>query len=102
MVQEIFTPEVMRGFPAPRRSATRAIRRPATTSLINAQPIVIDCNKGKLALAHNGNLTNAIEVAPQARTSRLDLPDHERHGSDRAPGRAQRGAESCRALSPTR
>ena len=29
------------------------------TSLINAQPIVIDCNKGKLALGHNGNLTNA-------------------------------------------
>ncbi|MGH8650350.1 MAG: amidophosphoribosyltransferase, partial [Burkholderiales bacterium] len=31
------------------------------TSLTNAQPIVIDCNKGKLALAHNGNLTNASE-----------------------------------------
>jgi len=23
---------------------------------MNAQPIVIDCNKGKLALGHNGNL----------------------------------------------
>src|SRR4029077_9852743 len=32
------------------------------TSLMNAQPVVIDCNKGKLALAHNGNLTNAIEL----------------------------------------
>ena len=32
------------------------------TSLINAQPIVIDCNKGKLALGHNGNLTNALEL----------------------------------------
>jgi amidophosphoribosyltransferase len=31
------------------------------TSLDNAQPILIDCNKGKLALAHNGNLTNATE-----------------------------------------
>ncbi len=29
---------------------------------MNAQPVVIDCNKGKLALGHNGNLTNAIEV----------------------------------------
>src|SRR6201987_2684719 len=29
---------------------------------MNAQPVVIDCNKGKIALAHNGNLTNAIEV----------------------------------------
>src|SRR5206468_9037290 len=29
--------------------------------LLNAQPIVIDCNKGKVALGHNGNLTNAAE-----------------------------------------
>src|SRR6204780_4030413 len=29
------------------------------TTLTNAQPILIDCNKGQLALAHNGNLTNA-------------------------------------------
>ena len=40
-------------------SDTRAIRPPATHALMNAQPIVIDCNKGKLALGHNGNLTNA-------------------------------------------
>jgi len=32
------------------------------TVLTNAQPVVIDCNKGKLALGHNGNLTNAIEL----------------------------------------
>jgi amidophosphoribosyltransferase len=32
------------------------------TTLTNAQPVVIDCNKGKLALGHNGNLTNAIEL----------------------------------------
>ncbi|PYU73596.1 MAG: amidophosphoribosyltransferase, partial [Acidobacteria bacterium] len=30
-------------------------------ALLNAQPIMIDCNKGKVALAHNGNLTNAAE-----------------------------------------
>jgi amidophosphoribosyltransferase len=29
---------------------------------MNAQPVVIDCNKGKLAVAHNGNLTNAMEL----------------------------------------
>jgi amidophosphoribosyltransferase len=29
--------------------------------LLNAQPIMIDCNKGKVALGHNGNLTNAAE-----------------------------------------
>jgi amidophosphoribosyltransferase len=29
--------------------------------LLNAQPIMIDCNKGKIAVGHNGNLTNAGE-----------------------------------------
>jgi amidophosphoribosyltransferase len=29
---------------------------------LNAQPFIVECNKGQLALAHNGNLTNAIEV----------------------------------------
>src|SRR5262249_35610504 len=32
------------------------------TTLMNAQPVVIDCNKGKIALAHNGNLVNALEL----------------------------------------
>jgi amidophosphoribosyltransferase len=31
------------------------------TTLVNAQPVVSDCNKGKLGVAHNGNLTNAME-----------------------------------------
>ena len=31
-------------------------------TVVNAQPVVIDCNKGKIALGHNGNLTNALEM----------------------------------------
>lgn len=29
-------------------------------SLVNAQPIVVDCKAGRLAIAHNGNITNAL------------------------------------------
>src|SRR5215468_5781523 len=32
------------------------------SALLNAQPIMVECNKGKIALAHNGNITNAHEV----------------------------------------
>src|ERR1019366_8652827 len=32
------------------------------SALLNAQPIMVECNKGKIALAYNGNLTNAAEV----------------------------------------
>ena len=28
----------------------------------NAQPIIVDCNRGKIAIAHNGNLTNAATL----------------------------------------
>src|SRR5215472_7403987 len=29
---------------------------------LNAQPIMVDCNKGMIALAHNGNLVNALDI----------------------------------------
>ena len=32
------------------------------SALLNAQPIMVECNKGKIALAHNGNIVNALEV----------------------------------------
>jgi amidophosphoribosyltransferase len=32
---------------------------------LNAQPIMVDCNKGMIALAHNGNLVNALDVRSQ-------------------------------------
>jgi amidophosphoribosyltransferase len=41
------------------------------TSLTNAQPFSVACNKGRVAVAHNGNITNAAEI-------RLEL---ERQGS---------------------
>jgi amidophosphoribosyltransferase len=33
-----------------------------TNKLENAQPIVISCNKGEIALAHNGNISNSEEL----------------------------------------
>src|SRR5437867_3356440 len=35
------------------------------SALQNAQPILVDCSKGHLALCHNGNLVNALEVRQQ-------------------------------------
>jgi amidophosphoribosyltransferase len=32
------------------------------SSLLNAQPIMVQSNKGVMALAHNGNLVNALEI----------------------------------------
>jgi amidophosphoribosyltransferase len=61
-VQEIFTPQVIASLPGAAAIGHTRYSTAGDTSLMNAQPVVIDCNKGKIALAHNGNLTNAIEV----------------------------------------
>jgi amidophosphoribosyltransferase len=61
-VQEIFTPDVIAQLPGEAAIGHTRYSTAGDTSLMNAQPVVIDCNKGKLALGHNGNLTNAIEV----------------------------------------
>jgi amidophosphoribosyltransferase len=61
-VQEIFTPEVITRLPGAAAIGHTRYSTAGDTTLINAQPIMIDCNKGKIALGHNGNLTNAIEL----------------------------------------
>src|ERR1700722_9503464 len=61
-VQEIFTPEAMKQLPGSAAIGHTRYSTAGDNVLINAQPIMIDCNKGKIALGHNGNLTNAIEL----------------------------------------
>jgi amidophosphoribosyltransferase len=62
LVEEIFTGEVLGRLPGECAIGHTRYSTAGDTTLTNAQPIVIDCNRGKLALAHNGNLTNANEV----------------------------------------
>jgi amidophosphoribosyltransferase len=61
LVEEIFKPEVLSKLAGDAAIGHTRYSTAGDTSLSNAQPIVIDCNKGKLALGHNGNLTNASE-----------------------------------------
>ncbi len=61
-VQEIFTPRALEGLPGSAAIGHTRYSTAGDTVLLNAQPIMIDCNKGKLALGHNGNLTNALEL----------------------------------------
>jgi amidophosphoribosyltransferase len=61
-VQEIFTPGVLGRLPGFAAIGHTRYSTAGETTVTNAQPVVIDCNKGKLALGHNGNLTNALEL----------------------------------------
>ena len=60
-VEEIFTPPVLAKLPGSLAMGHTRYSTAGDKGLLNAQPIVIDCNKGKVALGHNGNLTNAAE-----------------------------------------
>ena len=60
-VEEIFQPPVLAKLPGNLAIGHTRYSTAGDKALLNAQPIMIDCNKGKVALGHNGNLTNAAE-----------------------------------------
>jgi amidophosphoribosyltransferase len=60
-VAEIFQPGVLAKLPGNLAIGHTRYSTAGDKALLNAQPIMIDCNKGKVALGHNGNLTNAVE-----------------------------------------
>ncbi len=59
LVQDIFQPQVLAKLPGTMAVGHTRYSTAGDKTLTNAQPIVIDCNRGTLALGHNGNLTNA-------------------------------------------
>ncbi len=67
LVVDIFTGEVLEKLPGTLAIGHTRYSTAGDSALRNAQPIVVDCNKGQIALAHNGNLVNAQEIR-----SRLD------------------------------
>jgi amidophosphoribosyltransferase len=61
-VAEIFTEEVLGRLPGALAIGHTRYSTTGGSALLNAQPIMVDCNKGMISLAHNGNLVNAYEI----------------------------------------
>ena len=63
LVSEVFTKEVQREMPQG-KMAIGHVRYSTTgeSKKENAQPMVVRHKKGNLAIVHNGNLTNAVEL----------------------------------------
>lgn len=63
LVNDVFTPEILNGL-GEGNLAVGHVRYGTTGAgdRENAQPIVVNHVKGRMALAHNGNLTNAYEL----------------------------------------
>jgi amidophosphoribosyltransferase len=65
LVSDIFTADALARIPGSLAIGHTRYSTAGDSALLNAQPIMVECNKGKIALAHNGNLTNAVEVHAQ-------------------------------------
>jgi len=61
-VADIFTPTAVASLPGELAIGHTRYSTTGDTALRNAQPFSVDCNKGKIAVAHNGNITNAAEL----------------------------------------
>jgi amidophosphoribosyltransferase len=61
-VADIFTPDRIASLPGELAIGHTRYSTAGDTVLMNAQPFSVDCNKGQIAIAHNGNITNAGEV----------------------------------------
>jgi amidophosphoribosyltransferase len=61
-VADIFTPDVLNQLPGDLAIGHTRYSTSGDTVVTNAQPLSVACSKGQVAVAHNGNLTNAIEL----------------------------------------
>src|SRR5689334_19332837 len=61
-VADIFTPGILNELPGDIAIGHTRYSTSGDTVLLNAQPLSVACNKGQVAVAHNGNITNAAEL----------------------------------------
>src|SRR5438045_3421666 len=61
-VADIFTSDVLATLPGDHALGHRRYSTAGDTVILNAQPFSVACNKGNVAIAHNGNITNAAEL----------------------------------------
>jgi len=61
-VADIFTSPVLKSLPGEAAIGHTRYSTAGDTVLLNAQPFSVVCNKGRIAVAHNGNITNAAEL----------------------------------------
>ncbi len=65
LVADIFTEDILARLPGPIAIGHTRYSTTGDSALLNAQPIRVECNKGMIAVAHNGNLVNARYLRQQ-------------------------------------
>src|SRR5688572_33261822 len=59
LVSQVFSGEALHKLPGTMAVGHTRYSTTGSSHIRNAQPLTVDCKRGQLAVAHNGNLTNA-------------------------------------------
>ena len=62
LVGQVFDKSILRSLPGHLAIGHVRYSTTGSTNLKNAQPLVVDCARGQIAIGHNGNLTNAARL----------------------------------------
>ncbi len=62
LVPQIFDGDVLQGLVGTSAVGHTRYSTTGSSHLRNAQPLTVDCARGQIAIAHNGNLTNAAQL----------------------------------------
>ena len=62
LVPQIFNGEILHGLVGQMAVGHTRYSTTGSSHLRNAQPLTVDCSRGQIAIAHNGNLTNAAQL----------------------------------------
>ncbi len=62
LVPQIFNGEILHNLVGDRAIGHTRYSTTGSSQLKNAQPLTVDCVRGQIAVAHNGNLTNAAKL----------------------------------------
>ncbi|HEU5396296.1 MAG TPA: class II glutamine amidotransferase, partial [Verrucomicrobiae bacterium] len=62
LVPQVFNPKILHDLVGNVAVAHTRYSTTGSSHLRNAQPLTVDCTRGQIAIAHNGNLTNAAQL----------------------------------------
>ena len=62
LVGQVFDKSILRSLPGHLAIGHVRYSTTGSSNLKNAQPLVVDCARGQIAIGHNGNLTNAVRL----------------------------------------
>ncbi|WP_247215836.1 amidophosphoribosyltransferase [Synechococcus sp. C9] len=73
LVSQVFREEILRELPGQWAVGHNRYSTTGSSRVVNAQPVVVSSRLGELALAHNGNLVNTLELRQQLSPERYPL-----------------------------